>query len=492
MTIDEQLAFLRRGTLEIIREEDLRAKLEKSARTGLPLRVKLGADPTAPDLHLGHAVVIRKLRDFQILGHTVVFLIGDFTGMIGDPTGKSATRPRLSRREIEKNAETYKEQIFKLLDREQTEICFNSKWFDDFDAARFIKLTSRTTVQQILERRDFQNRLEEKKPIALHELLYPLVQGYDSVELEADVELGGSDQKFNLLVGRDLQSEYGQEPQVVMTMPLLEGVHGGKKMSKSLDNYIGITDSPDEMYRKVQMYVSDDLMWEYYKLLTDLPPSEIEGLRDACRYNQKDPRAVKAELAKRIISDFYSETAARDAERHYEESVVSREVRGAVPEKKVRARRATVARLLLESGLAKSLKEIIKNSQTKIIYDGKPIEALKVKEYFVEVMEGKRHRLQYGKSNALELVGTNVTINRNEVDSDSIRSYGYDEELELLEVEFKDSGKLYEYYNVPRKAFDALENVRTGDESLGSFFNKNIRNEYSNFEIKDEPSRAKD
>ena len=240
MTIDEQLSYLKKGAVEIIREEDLRAKLEKSQKTGKPLRVKLGADPTAPDIHVGHTVVIRKLKAFQELGHTVIFLIGDFTGMIGDPTGKSVTRPPLSREEILQNAETYKTQIFKLLDPEKTEIRFNSEWMERFSAADFVKLTSRVTVKQILERDDFEKRMRDEKPIALHELLYPLVQGYDSVALEADVELGGTDQKFNLLVGRNLQREYGQEPQVLITTPLLEGLDGVQKMSKSLGNYIGI------------------------------------------------------------------------------------------------------------------------------------------------------------------------------------------------------------------------------------------------------------
>src|SRR6187551_3438806 len=234
MTIDEQLSFLKKGAVDLIREEDLRKKLERAAKTGKPLRVKLGADPTAPDIHIGHTVVIRKLRAFQDLGHTAIFLIGDFTGMIGDPSGKNATRPPLSREEILVNAETYKTQIFKLLDPEKTEIRFNSEWMDKYGAGEFIKLASRTTVKQILERDDFEKRMNEQKPIALHELLYPLVQGYDSVALEADVELGGTDQKFNLLMGRNLQREFDQEPQVIITTPLLEGLDGVNKMSKSL------------------------------------------------------------------------------------------------------------------------------------------------------------------------------------------------------------------------------------------------------------------
>src|SRR3954471_2588497 len=278
MNIDEQLEFLRKGAVEIIREEDLRAKLTKSASTGRPLRIKLGADPTAPDIHLGHTVVIRKLRHFQELGHTVVFLIGDFTGLIGDPSGKSVTRPQLTREEIAANAETYKRQIFKLLDPDRTEIRVNSEWMDKLGSDGFIRLASHVTVKQILERDDFQKRLAEERPVALHELLYPLTQAYDSVALEADVELGGTDQKFNLLLGRNLQREYDQEPQVACIMPLLEGTDGVQKMSKSLGNYIGITDPPAEMFGKI-MSISDDLMWRYYELLTDKTQPEISRLR---------------------------------------------------------------------------------------------------------------------------------------------------------------------------------------------------------------------
>ena len=268
MNIDEQVRYLRKGTVDLIREEDLKAKLERSEKTGKPLRVKLGLDPTAPDIHLGHTVVIRKLKAFQDLGHTVIFLIGDFTGMIGDPSGKNVTRPPLSREEINANAETYKRQMFKLLDPEKTELRFNGEWMDKFTAADFVKLTAKTTVKQILERDDFTKRMADEKPISLHELLYPLVQGYDSVALEADVELGGTDQKFNLLMGRNLQREFDQEPQVIMTTPLLEGLDGVQKMSKSLNNYIGIDEAPNEMFGKV-MSISDDLMWKYYELLTD-------------------------------------------------------------------------------------------------------------------------------------------------------------------------------------------------------------------------------
>ncbi|HEY3039331.1 MAG TPA: tyrosine--tRNA ligase [Pyrinomonadaceae bacterium] len=324
MTVDEQLAYLLKGTTEIIREEELRSKLEKSAKTGKPLRIKLGADPTAPDIHLGHTVVIRKLRAFQELGHTAIFLIGDFTGLIGDPSGNSATRPQLTREEINANAETYKRQIFKLLDPEKTEIRFNSEWMDKLGADGFVRLASHVTVRQILERDDFAKRLAEEKPIALHELLYPLTQAYDSVALEADVELGGTDQKFNLLLGRNLQREYGQEAQIAVITPLLEGTDSVQKMSKSLGNYIGINEPPAEIFGKV-MSISDDLMWRYYELLTDLTVEEIDAMLLAVRLAGHNPRDLKVELAKRIITDFHSTVEAEQAEEEFNRIFRSKE-----------------------------------------------------------------------------------------------------------------------------------------------------------------------
>jgi tyrosyl-tRNA synthetase len=302
--VDEQLAYIKKGSAEIIRENELRSKLEKSRATGKPLRVKLGMDPTAPDLHLGHTVVLRKLKHFQDLGHTVIFLIGDFTGMIGDPTGRSATRPPLSREQIEQNAETYKAQVFKILDPQKTAIDFNRRWFSKFTADDFIRLAAKYTVSQMLEREDFHKRFLEEKPIAVHELLYPLAQGYDSVALEADVELGGTDQKFNLLVGRELQRAYAQEPQVVLTTPILEGLDGVQKMSKSLGNAIGIHEPPLEMYGKI-MSVSDEIMWRYYELLTDVSMTEIEKMK-----RESHPMQAKKELARRIVADFHSADAA--------------------------------------------------------------------------------------------------------------------------------------------------------------------------------------
>lgn len=356
MTIDEQLAYLRKGTTEIIREADLRAKLEKSAKTGQPLRVKLGADPTAPDIHLGHTVVIRKLRAFQELGHTVIFLIGDFTGLIGDPSGKSVTRPQLTREEINANAETYKRQIFKLLDPGKTEIRFNSEWMDQLGSDGFIRLAAHVTVKQILERDDFAKRLQEEKPIALHELLYPLTQAYDSVALAADVELGGTDQKFNLLMGRNLQREYAQEAQVAVITPLLEGTDGVLKMSKSLGNYIGIDESPSEIFGKV-MSISDDLMWRYYELLTDLTVAQIAALRSTSGNGERNPRDVKVELAKAIIADFHSPADAARAEEEFNQVFRNKQAPSEIEERIVSAGEWPLPRLLVETGLAPSMSE---------------------------------------------------------------------------------------------------------------------------------------
>ncbi len=311
--IAEQLAYIKKGAAEIIRESELREKLEKSRATGKPLRVKAGFDPTAPDLHLGHTVLLRKLKHFQDLGHSVIFLIGDFTGMIGDPTGRSATRPPLTREEINQNAETYKTQVFRILDPQKTEVRFNNEWFEKFGADDFVRLAAKYTVSQMLEREDFHKRFGEEKPIALHELLYPLAQGYDSVALHADVELGGTDQKFNLLVGRELQRAYGQPSQVVLTTPLLEGLDGVQKMSKSVGNAIGIHEPPLEIYGKV-MSISDQMMWVYYELLTDVSSAEIEKMKRDAVSGKSHPMKLKQELASRIVADFHSaEDAARAA-----------------------------------------------------------------------------------------------------------------------------------------------------------------------------------
>src|ERR1700694_5939088 len=317
--VDEQLAYIKKGSAEIIRESDLRSKLEKARTSGKPLRVKAGFDPTAPDLHLGHTVLLRKLKHFQDLGHTVIFLIGDFTGMIGDPTGRSATRPPLSREQIAENAETYKAQVFRILSPEKTVVDFNSRWFSKFSAEDFIRLTAKYTVSQMLEREDFHKRFRDEKPIAMHELLYPLAQGYDSVALEADVELGGTDQKFNLLVGRELQRAYGQESQVVLTTPILEGLDGVNKMSKSLGNAIGIHEPPLEMYGKI-MSISDEMIWRYYELLTDVQVADIEKIKRGTH-----PMQAKKELARRIVADFHSSGAASKAAEDWAKQFQTRE-----------------------------------------------------------------------------------------------------------------------------------------------------------------------
>ncbi len=394
MNIDEQIKLLKKGTVDFIREKDLKAKLEESQKTGKPLRIKLGADPTAPDIHIGHTVVIRKLKAFQDLGHTVIFLIGSFTGMIGDPSGKNATRPPLSREEIDKNAETYKTQIFKILDPEKTEIRFNSEWMDKFNAADFVKLTSHVTVKQILERDDFQKRLREEKPISMHELLYPLVQGYDSVALEADVELGGTDQTFNLLVGRSLQREYNQEPQVIITTPLLEGTDGVDKMSKSLGNYIGIDEPASEMFGKI-MSISDELMWKYFELLTDLTITEIGDLKSKCENKGVNPRDLKIDLAKRIIKDFHTEEDADQAEQNFINQFTKGNLPDEIEEVKIASGEYKIADLLVEAGMVESkgvAKRLIKQGGVRV--DGEKVANAGID---VKIDESKETLLQVGK-----------------------------------------------------------------------------------------------
>ncbi len=307
--LKEQLEIIKRGTVEIILEEELRGKIEKSIASGKPLRIKAGFDPTAPDLHLGHTVLLRKLRQFQDLGHQVIFLIGDFTGLIGDPSGVSETRKPMMREEVLDNAKTYQRQVFKILDAKRTTIVFNSEWMGKMTAEDLIHLSSRYTVARMLERNDFQKRFNENKPISIHEFLYPLIQGYDSVALKSDVEIGGTDQKFNLLVGRELQREYGQEPQVVITLPLLEGTDGVKKMSKSLGNYIGIEEPPSEIFGKV-MSINDEVMLRYYELLTDRTLKEIKKLH---------PKEAKKRLAWEMVESFYGREAAERAREDFEQ-----------------------------------------------------------------------------------------------------------------------------------------------------------------------------
>jgi tyrosyl-tRNA synthetase len=336
--------------VDVVRPEDLKSKLERSAKTGKPLKVKVGFDPSAPDIHLGHTVLMRKMKHFQDLGHDVVFLIGDFTGLIGDPTGKSKTRPQLTREEILGNAETYKEQVFKILHPRKTIVDFNSRWLGALGSEGFIRLASRYTVARMLERDDFKRRYEAHEPIAVHEFLYPLAQAYDSVALETDFELGGTDQLFNLLVGRDIMREYGLEPQVVLTTPLLEGLDGVEKMSKSLGNYVGVTEAPQEMFGKL-MSISDDLMWKYYELLTDSSVNEIDALKA-----RGEPMETKMELASRIIEDFHSKAAAEEARHHFDSVIRNKELPEEMPELRVGGK-VLLSQLLLDGRLAPSRSE---------------------------------------------------------------------------------------------------------------------------------------
>jgi tyrosyl-tRNA synthetase len=351
--IEQAIQTIRRGSDELIVEEELRKKLA----SGRPLRIKLGLDPTAPDLHLGHTVVINKLRDFQQLGHQVQFLIGDFTGMIGDPTGRNQTRPPLTKEEIRKNAETYRQQVFKILDAERTQILFNSEWSDKLGAEGMVRLASRYTVARLLERDDFSKRYKNREPIAVHELLYPLMQGYDSVAMKADVELGGTDQRFNLLVGRELQKDFGQEPQCILTMPLLEGLDGREKMSKSLGNYVGITEPPREIFGKL-MSISDELMWRYFELLSFESPAAIGRRREEVAAG-RNPRDVKVLLAGEIVARFHGASAAQEAAAEFEQ----RFRHGTLPEDMpevplaVPAEGLALTQLLRLAGLASSASE---------------------------------------------------------------------------------------------------------------------------------------
>jgi tyrosyl-tRNA synthetase len=361
VSLDEQLTYLKKGLAELIREEDLRQRLILRASEGRPLRVKAGFDPTAPDLHLGHTVLLRKMKHFQDMGHRVIFLIGDSTAMIGDPTGRNATRPPLTREEIEANTETYKAQVFKILDSEKTEIRYNSEWLGKLRYEDMVRLCSRYTVARLLERDDFAKRYAGGVAISMHELLYPLAQGYDSVALQCDVEMGGTDQKFNLLVGRELQKDYGQPQQIVATTPLLEGLDGEKKMSKSLGNYIGITEAPEVMFRKV-MQIGDSLMFRYYELLTDTSMSEIRALRERIARGELHPMAAKIELGKLIVADFHSVAEAGRAAEEFNRVVRQKEVPSdiksvPVPEGVLGPAGVNLDKLVSRIGLAESVSD---------------------------------------------------------------------------------------------------------------------------------------
>jgi tyrosyl-tRNA synthetase len=351
--VEEQLAYLKRGAAEIIREEELRAKLHEAAKTGKPLRVYLGVDPTAPDIHLGHTVVLRKLKQFQDMGHTAVFLVGDFSAMIGDPTGQSETRPPLTREQVDKNAETYLKQVFKILDKKKTEVRYNSEWLTKMNAEEVVRLCAHYRLARMLEREDFRSRLENSQPIAVHELLYPLLTAFDAVTLQSDVELGATEQKFNLLVHREIQREYGLPAQTILTMPILVGLDGERKMSKSLGNYVGITDAPSEMFGKI-MSVSDELMWSYYDLLTDFAPPVIVRLREEVNLGVLHPMDAKMQLAHAIVAGFHGEEAAKKAGEEFRLVFRNRKAPTDVPEMRLNFGTRPLHGLLTEAGLAKS------------------------------------------------------------------------------------------------------------------------------------------
>jgi tyrosyl-tRNA synthetase len=355
MTVDQQYDILSRGAVDLVTIDELKKKLERSSATGKPLTVKVGFDPTAPDIHLGHTVILRKMRQFQDLGHRVIFVIGDFTGMIGDPTGRVKTRPALTREQIVENAETYKRQCFKVLDPVKTEIRFNSEWLSALGAEGVIRLAAKYNVARMLERKDFKERYAKGQQISMHEFLYPLAQAYDSVFLKADVEMGGTDQLFNLNVGRDIMPDYGLPPQIVLTMPLLEGLDGVEKMSKSLGNYVGVDEPPASVFGKL-MSISDDLMWRYYLLCTDVSPAGIEDMKRLVRDKTLHPKKAKQGLAMRIITDFHGEQAAKGALEEFERVFTSDGQPDAVPEFRVAAvdGKAFLPKLLVECGLAKS------------------------------------------------------------------------------------------------------------------------------------------
>jgi len=394
MSVAEQMAVIKRGTVEVLIEKELEAKLAKSLSTGVPLVIKAGFDPTAPDLHLGHTVLIQKLRQFQQLGHEVNFLIGDFTGMIGDPTGKSETRKVLTREDVLRNAETYKEQVFKILDPAKTKVVFNSTWLNELGSSGMIALASKCTMARMLERDDFNKRFTNQQPIAIHEFLYPLIQGYDSVAMKADVELGGTDQKFNLLMGRELQREWGQAPQCVLTMPLLEGLDGVNKMSKSLGNYIGISEPADEIFGKV-MSISDDLMLRYYELLSDLTLAEIEVMKRELKDHSLHPMAAKKRLGREIVSRFHGAGTGEAAEENFVKRFKENEIPEDMPQVSFALADGAIllARAMTEAGLTKS------NGEGRRAIDGGGVKlnGEKVSDTNLELTAAGEYIVQIGK-----------------------------------------------------------------------------------------------
>jgi tyrosyl-tRNA synthetase len=390
MELEEQLAIIRRGVDEILLEDELRERL----RAGRPLRIKAGFDPTAPDLHLGHTVLLNKLRQLQEMGHHIIFLIGDFTGRIGDPTGKSATRPPLTEEDIRVNAATYREQVFRILDPDRTEVVFNSTWTRDLGAAGIVQLAARHTVARMLERDDFSKRYSSQQPIAIHEFLYPLIQGHDSVVLKADMELGGTDQKFNLLVGRELQKQYGQPPQVILTMPILEGLDGIQKMSKSLGNYIGVQDPPDEMFGKI-MSISDDLMWRYYELLSWRPMVEVAALRAVAESGQRNPRDIKFELGEELVDRFHGIGAGERARRGFVERFQRHQLPDDLPEVVVQSMPdgLPLPNLLKAASLVSSTSE----ARNLLRQGGVKIDGERVEDPEHRFAAGSEHVVQVGK-----------------------------------------------------------------------------------------------
>jgi len=401
MSVAEQMAVIKRGTVEVLIEKELEEKLEKSLKSGVPLKIKAGFDPTAPDLHLGHTVLIQKLRQFQQLGHEINFLIGDFTGMIGDPTGKSETRKVLTREDVLRNAETYKEQVFKILDPSKTKVVFNSDWLNDLGCGGMIGLASKYTVARMLERDDFHKRYNSQQPIAIHEFLYPLIQGYDSVALKSDVELGGTDQKFNLLMGRELQREWGQSPQCILTMPLLEGLDGVNKMSKSLGNYIGINEPADEIFGKV-MSISDDLMIRYYELLSDMTLADLEKLKSDLKDKSLHPMAAKKALGREIVSRFHGAGAGEAAEENFVKRFKENEIPDEMPQVSYGLADGSVllAKAMTDAGLTKSNGEGKRNIEG----GGVKLNGEKVSNINLELSAAGEYIVQIGKRRFARIV----------------------------------------------------------------------------------------
>jgi tyrosyl-tRNA synthetase len=401
--VEEQLAYLKKGVAEIIREEDLKAKLEQSAKTGKPLRVYLGVDPTAPDIHLGHTVVLRKLKHFQDLGHTAIFLIGDFSAMIGDPTGQSETRPPLTREQVDENAQTYLAQVFKLLDPKKTEVRYNSEWLDKLSSYDVVRLCGHYRLARMLEREDFRSRLANNQPVSVHELLYPLLTAYDAVALQSDVEIGATEQKFNLLVHRDIQREYGLASEVALTMPILVGLEGQRKMSKSLGNYVGITETPQEMFGKM-MSIPDELMWSYYELLTDRTPQEIAAMKKDIASGALHPMDAKMRLAQEVISGFHGEEAARKAAEHFQRVFRDRQAPEEAPIFQVPSGEPRrIVSLLVDAGAVPSRTEaerLIKQGGVELIGDSSAMNV----QRSIALIKGQSHLLRVGKKKFLRIV----------------------------------------------------------------------------------------